>query len=139
MTPPFQNIFHFRVEHKIKCELEQVLNVSEMSIFPANSINKVSGDVTCLCTEKLVEEEVLGGIAERRRPEQQVLPYEGKLASNKDRIMRLKHADRIWVESAETSEQMVSDFFKVLYTKDPDVNPNQLLALYEHKVTQTTV
>jgi hypothetical protein len=31
---------------------------------------------------------------------------------------------------------MISDFFKVLYTKDPDVNPNQLLALFEHKVKE---
>jgi hypothetical protein len=56
--------------------------------------------LTCLCTEKLVEAEVLGGMAERR-PEQQVLPYAGKLSSNKDRIMKLKDGDGIWVESAE--------------------------------------
>jgi hypothetical protein len=31
---------------------------------------------------------------------------------------------------------MVSDFFKVLYTEDPDVNPNQLLALFVHKVNE---
>jgi hypothetical protein len=40
------------------------------------------------------------------------------------------------VDNAETSELMVSDFFKVLYTEDPDVNPNQLLALSEHKVKE---
>jgi hypothetical protein len=40
-------------------------------------------------------------MAERRRPEQQVLPYAGKLSSNKDRIMKLKDGDGIWVESAE--------------------------------------
>ena len=40
------------------------------------------------------------------------------------------------LDNAETSELMVSDFFKVMYTKDLDVNRNQLLALFEHKVKE---
>ena len=38
-----------------------------------------------------------------------------------DRIKKLKDANGNWVANAETSEQLVSDFFKVMYTKAPDV------------------
>jgi hypothetical protein len=56
----------FRVVHKIKCELPQVLNVSEMSILPANGIKKVSGEVDKLLHRKTyVQAEVLGAMAEK--------------------------------------------------------------------------
>jgi hypothetical protein len=54
-----------------------------MSIFPANGIKKVSVDVDELLHRKTMWRQRpwdLGAMAERRRPEQHVLPYEGKLA-----------------------------------------------------------
>jgi hypothetical protein len=90
--------------------------MSEMSLFQANDIKKVAGDV-----------------------EDKSSKYFHMKASwheKKDRIKKLKYADGNWVDNAQTSELMVSDFFKVLYTEDPDVNPNQLLALFVHKVNE---
>lgn len=94
-----------------------------MSLFQANDIKKVAGDVFSFAGD--VEDKI-----------NKYFHMKASWHQKKNRIKELKYADGNWVDNAQTSKLMVSDFFKVLYTEDPDVNPNQLLARFEHKVNE---
>jgi hypothetical protein len=55
--------------------------------------------------------------------------------ARKNKIKRLKDADGVWQEVPSDMERMATSYFKELFTRDPNLNFDELLGLLQERVT----
>jgi hypothetical protein len=55
--------------------------------------------------------------------------------ARKNRIRKLRRGDGEWVHDKEEMKGMVNDYFRTLYEKDENVDPQVITGLFEHCVT----
>jgi hypothetical protein len=55
--------------------------------------------------------------------------------AKKNRVKKLKTENGEWEENEENMRQIAADYFQSLYTKDPGVNPQEVLELVEARVS----
>ncbi|KAJ1268194.1 hypothetical protein BS78_07G118600, partial [Paspalum vaginatum] len=56
--------------------------------------------------------------------------------AKKNRIKKLKRDDGTWCTSQEEMKSMTMEYFEKLFTKDADIVPNEVVNLFEAKVTE---
>jgi hypothetical protein len=57
------------------------------------------------------------------------------LRARKNRIKKLKKEDGLWEEEEEKMRDMAVQYFKNMYTRDPNMNPNEVISLVEPAVS----
>lgn len=55
--------------------------------------------------------------------------------AKKNKIIKLKDASERWVTSQEELEALATSYFQDLFTRYPNLNPEEIVQLFEHKVT----
>jgi hypothetical protein len=58
------------------------------------------------------------------------------MESKKNRIRKLRKENGHWEDNENTMQRMAIEYFKELYTKDPNLIPNQVLQLVNTCVTE---
>jgi hypothetical protein len=56
--------------------------------------------------------------------------------ARKNKIKKLKDDDGIWQEVPSDMERMATSYFQELFTRDPSLNPDDLVAMTQPKVTE---
>lgn len=56
--------------------------------------------------------------------------------AKKNKIVKLQKADGSWVSSQTELERMTTQFFQDLFSQDPNLNPSDIVNLFEKKVSE---
>jgi hypothetical protein len=133
---------HWSLNHfgSVRKELEK-LRAQLASMHASNSESGAVKETIRAMNEMLYREEMLwlqrSRVAWLREGDRNTKFFHQRAAwrARKNRIMKLRRGDGEWVHDKEEMKGMVNDYFRTLYEKDENVDPQVITGLFEHCVT----